>query len=180
MGRYGHNEYRYARPIAEELERNTSFRSWVLTRTKFAQFSQEAELLHEQQKLCRTPQSENWWRSHFAGPSYQFKSECGERETDLLAIFGVRNDFRFAIHFEVKAPGDRFGIDQALDYQRRAVCWSGRGRAPRTVLPHDEATTVLCCEREFAERVASEVSNFPTIITFEEISVWIAPFPDLV
>ena len=176
--RYGAREYRYARPLAEALQVNQQFRRWFLGRTEFASYQDSAILLHEKQRLVRSPSAENWWRSYWVGSAYQFKSECGERETDLLAVFEVEDEMRFALHVEVKAPGDRFGVEQARDYNRRARCWAGAGRNPRTVLPHDMATTVLCCEARFGERCAVEASHFACVVTFEEIAEHLGDFPD--
>ena len=172
-------EYRYARPIAEALRQDAIFRSWFLAQTKFVNFAEEARLLDSEQKARRSRNAENWWRSYWAGSAYPYRIECGERETDLLAVFEALNGRRFAVHVEVKAPGDRFGVEQARDYASRAICWSGPGRAPQTVLPHDEATTVLCCERSFARSNPDEAGLFAAVITFDDISARIiGPFPD--
>lgn len=96
----------------------------------------------------------------------------------MLAVFEVEDGYRFAVHVEVKAPGDDFGLLQAVDYGRRARCWAGEGRAPGTVLPHHDATTVLCSERAFAERRRAEVALFETMVFFEDIAAWIEHFPD--
>lgn len=176
--RYGANEFRYARPIADALRGDLQFRSWFLGRTEFASVRDTAVLLHEEQKQARSPSAENWWRSYWAGRAYPFKSECGERETDLLAVFQGDAGFRFALHIEVKAPGDRFGVEQARDYTRRARCWAGIGRNPKTVLQHDRATTVLCCEARFLNEHATESSHFMCCVTFEEIAERIGDFPD--
>lgn len=178
MQRYGANEYRYARPIAEAPEEDSSFRVWFLSQTRFASHAATAKLLSEEQKATRSPNAENWWRSYFAGSSYPFKSECGERETDLLAVFEATTGLRFALHIEVKSPGDKFGVQQARDYGRRAKCWSGTGRAPGTVLSHEEASTVLCSERGFAEKRRPEAELFDAFVSFEDIAARLRSFPD--
>jgi hypothetical protein len=149
-----------------------------LEQTEFASYCHTAVLLDEEQRAFRSPSAENWWRSYWAGRSYRYKNECGERETDLFAIFQAESGFRFALHVEVKAPGDRFGLEQARDYRRRAACWAGAERNPKTVLPHDKATTVLCCERTFADEHAAEALQFTSIVTFEEIAERLSDFPD--
>lgn len=105
--RYGANEYRYARPIAQALEMDAKFRRWILAKLSFPT---DAYLMNREQLAQRSANAENWWRSYYAGSAYQFKAECGERETDLLAVFQT-SDRRLAIHFEVKAPGDKFGVE---------------------------------------------------------------------
>lgn len=176
--RYGANEYRYASPVAGALEQRNDFRRWLLGRTKFSLHAEGARLLCDQQRLTRSLSAENWWRSYWVSRAYEHFHECGERETDLLAIFETPNSFRFALHIEVKAPGDRFGVEQAADYRRRANCWKGRDRAPRTVLPHDDAATLLLCDRGFAGRNAAKVAFFDTVFFHDEIGAMISPYPD--
>lgn len=174
---YGDNELRYAQPIAEGLVQNIDFRKWFLSKTRFAPHAEVARLLDSEQKARRSPGAATWWRSYWTGNSYPFKGECGERETDLLAVFDVSGKFRFAIHVEVKAPKDIFGIEQAKDYAIRSKCWAGAGRNPKTVLPHDEGICVLCCDRAFSEKHPMELSFFDSVITFDEIGSFISPFP---
>jgi hypothetical protein len=173
MTRYGEHEWRYAEPIAGALEREPSFRAWFLRQTNFHEHADYARLLHEEQKIRRSASAETWWRSYWTTRSYSHFAECGERETDLLAVFEVPSGFRFALHVEVKAPGDRFGLEQARDYGRRAVCWKGRGREPGTVLPHDEAGTVLCCSASFASLYPRESQLFDSVVLHEDTKRWI-------
>lgn len=178
--RYGANESRYARPLAEALRANRQFRVWFLGKTEYAPYSASAVLLSEEQQRARSPSAKTWWQSYWAGSTYPFKDECGERETDLLAVFEAEHGFRFALHVEVKAPGVLWGPEQAQDYGRRARCWAGKERNPKTVLPHDAATTVLCCEAGFREKYACEASMFASVVTFEEIAEQLDAFPDAV
>lgn len=167
--RYGHREFQYAEPIANGLVENDLFRRWVVQCSPFAEHAETSILLHHEQKATRTASAENWWRSYWVSKRYTHFAECGERETDLLAVFETKENFRFALHIEVKAPNDRFSLNQAMDYKRRAACWSGRERAPRTVVPHDAAATLLCCEQGFLQRHTAEVGQFDAAVTFEEI-----------
>ena len=179
MGRYGANEWLYAQPLADALVTDVDFRAWFLQQTVFSAQAREARLLWEEQQLKRTSSAENWWRSHFAWTRYPYLSECGSRETDLLAVFETPLGFRFALHIEVKAPGDKFRRHQALDYSRRASCWAGAGRAPHTVPEHDVASTVLCCPANFAIAHSADVQHFASLVTLEEIAVLLTPFPAL-
>lgn len=177
MSRYGKNEWLYASPIADALVHDMTFRRWMICGTKFSSFAEDARLLWQEQKARRSASSETWWRSYWTGSSYQYHSECGERETDLLAVFETPAGFRFALHVEVKAPGDRFGVDQARDYARRAACWKGRDRAPKTVLPHDDAACVLCCNEGFATAHPDTVKFFDSVFHHEQIGTWISQYP---
>jgi len=172
------NEYRYAWQLAAALRDRLEFRSWFLAQTEFSAYSHNARLLDKEQKDARSPSARNWYGSYWVGSSYRFFAECGERETDLLALFEAENGIRFALHVEIKAPGIRFSETQARDYPRRAACWAGKGRNPGTVLEHDEATTVLCCERSFIDKHANEALHFANIVTFEEIAKRLDKFPD--
>jgi hypothetical protein len=176
--RYGKHEYRYARPIAEALRADPDFRAWFIGQTRFAGLASTARLLDAEQMTKRTRRSATWWRSHYAMKPYPYIDECGERETDLLAIFETPDGFRFALHVEVKSPEDDFQIDQAQDYGRRAKCWMGPGRAPQRVLEHADAATVLCCERRFAVRDPEQARFFESVVAFEDVAAHISPYPD--
>lgn len=177
MSRYGPDEFGYANPIAVGLVENIPFRVWFLSKTPFRRYAEIARLLHEEQRTTRSPTADNWWRSYWVMASSCACGECRERETDLLAIFSTPDDYRFALHVEVKSPRDRFSLDQAIDYQRRAKCWSGRANAPKTIFPHDVAATVLACEAGFANLNSYQTSLFNAVITFDEISQWLSPYP---
>lgn len=163
---YGAQEFAYAQPFADTLASDGDFRSWVIGRTIFASQAQDAHLLDREMWATRAPGSKTWWRSHYT-EACRCEGDCG-KETDLLAIFAGRDGYRFAIHIEVKRPGDRFGAGQAKAYPIRAQCWITK--PPRSVLPHSAATTALLCGETDLMGFGSNVSYFPTVFTFEEIS----------
>jgi hypothetical protein len=177
MKRYGSEEYRYARPLADGLVADPAFRTWFIGRTVFREYADTSRLLHDEQMQRRAASAENWWRSCWTMSCAC--GDCRQRETDLLAIFQTQDDYRFALHVEVKSPGDRFGVDQAADYVRRAACWTGRERAPRTVLPHDAATTVIVCDRAFSVLNDAAISLFATVIIHEDVAARLRPYPNL-
>lgn len=166
---YGRKELLYAEPFAEALVNDLAFRSWVLRKTKFAEHADEARLLNREMKAQRSGTAKYWWRSHFTETCRCFG--CRGQETDLLAIFETNKGLRFALHMEVKHPGDRFketGV-QAAAYPARAQCWSTPGQAPPNVLSHSEAATVLLCSSTKLEEYAPHLKYFETKITFEEL-----------
>ncbi len=177
MPQYAHHEYRFAKPIADGLIQDLNFRIWLIEQTRFAKFSKNANLLNSEQKAKRSRKARNWWASYWVSHSGCACLQCGERETDLLAIFSTPNDFRFALHIEVKSPSDKFRDGQAKDYGLRAKCWAGRKNSPQTVLPHNEASTILVCSNEFASLNSGEADQFDTVITFEALSLWLNPYP---
>lgn len=128
----------------------------------------KALLLHDEMKARRSKSATTWWRSH-----YHKKCRCqgcSEQETDILAIFEAASGIRFALHFEVKQPKDRFPTDkdQAANYALRAKCWVAL--PPRRVVPHADAATVLLCSAAKLADYAAHLPKFGSIITFEEIA----------
>ena len=178
MSKYGEEEVRYARPIAAGLQNNPSFRLWFIEQTSFAQYALIARLNDEEQKALRTPGTLTWWRSYWTMKASCHCGNCRERETDLMAVFSNPDGYRFALHVEVKGPHDRFSLDQARDYRSRADCWKGRERAPKRILPHDKASTVLICDDKFKQDNRVHLDFFDTIITFGQIASQISPYPD--
>jgi hypothetical protein len=164
---YGEAEKRFATPFADALATDKAFRKWVLERTEFADFAGEARLLHEEMKARRSGIAQTWWRSHFTEKCRCFG--CSGKETDLLTIFENDRGTRFAVHFEVKQPADRFKDEdlQGARYPVRAACWAAR--PPRNVLPHQHATTALLFSEKNRERDAKHLLYFRTLITFESI-----------
>lgn len=165
---YGSVEFTYAEPFANALADDPAFRSWVLQRTKFADFAEEARLLHEEMKAQRSGSSATWWRSHFTERCRC--PGCSGQETDILAIFEATAGMRFGVHFEVKHPADRFPTkkDQATNYALRAKCWATT--APKAIVPHSDATTVLLCSASKLREYAQHLPKFGAVITFEEVA----------
>jgi hypothetical protein len=160
---YGSLEYAYAEPIAQALVDEPAFRDWILHQTRFAGSAANTRLLHKEMKAAR--RASTWWRSHYTESCRC--AACSGQETDLLALFEDIEGRRFALHFEVKQPTDRFSKDQAANYATRARCWVAK--APRAVLAHSDAATVLLCSRSNLKRYEDDASLFDTVITFEEI-----------
>src|SRR5215831_17530868 len=81
---------------------------------------------------------------------------------------------RFALHFEVKQPADKFPTnkDQAANYALRAKCWASS--PPKSVVSHVDATTVLLCSALNLAEYSPHPLKFGAVITFEEIA---ATFP---
>lgn len=168
---YGPIEFRYAQPFADALVRNNEFLQWVLSKTEFASFAVGARLLHEEMAARR--RATTWWRSHY-NPTCTCLG-CGGKETDILTVFEATDHTRFAIHFEVKHPTDRFNPDgvQSRGYPLRAACWALK--TPPTVVPHTLATTALLFAEARRNEYEPHLAHFKTLITFEEIR---ANFPE--
>jgi len=165
---YGSIEFTYAEPFANALVADPAFRSWVLRQTKFAAFADEARLLHDEMRARRSSNSATWWRSHFTEKCRC--QGCSGQETDILAIFETATGMRFSLHFEVKHPADKFPTnkDQGTNYTLRAKCWATS--APKAVVPHTDAATVLLCSALKLTEYGPHSSKFGSVITFEEIA----------
>lgn len=172
MGSYGPIEMAFASPFADGLRDSAVFRKWVIGKTPFKAHARTAVLLHEEMQAKRG--AATWWRSH-----YQERCRCegcSGQETDILAIFSD-GATRFAIHVEVKHPGDKFSNDQqAPSYPIRAACWAGAGRNPARVIPHDFASTMLLFSENCRTVFAPHLPHFSSLITFEEVQ---ASFPEM-
>lgn len=164
--KYGSLEYRYAAPLAQALVDDPAFRSWVLSKSVFAEHS-DAKLLNAEMAVHRKNDKAEWWRFHFTEKCRC--DGCRGKETDLLAIFEAKTGVRFAIHFEVKQPTDTFKKDgvQSRGYPLRAQCWVSD--PPKNVLPHQLASTGLFFSERKRGEYAQHLPNFPALITFEEI-----------
>ena len=170
--KYGSVEYRYAAPIAKALVDDEAFRRWVLKQSKFAA-SADARILHEEMKSYRRNTTAEWWRFYFTEGCRCLG--CSGKETDIFTVFEKGSE-RFAIHFEIKQPKDKFKSDgvQARGYPLRADCWA-KSPPPR-VLPHEYAATGIFFSEEKRKEYAPFLDNFQTQITFEEIE---REFPQL-
>ena len=148
------------------LVEDPSFRTWVLRQTKFADFAEGARILHEEMMAQRN--ATTYWRSHFTEKCRC--QGCSGQETDILAVIEGTTGTRFALHFEVKHPRDKFPTnkDQAANYALRAKCWVDN--PPHSVLPHDDATTVLLCSASKLREYARHLPKFGSVITFEEVN----------
>lgn len=177
MEPYGPVEFTYAKPVADAIARSDTFTHWLVSKTCFSKHAPFAVSLYRQQLHKRSKGILYWWRNYFVGENSCRCKNCGGRETDILAIFDGKDDFRFGLHMEIKTPNDRLGADQALNYRKRAECWAGRDSAPRTVLPHDSATTVILASQTYLESGDPQISQFETAISFEEIATMISPYP---
>jgi hypothetical protein len=109
MANYSKNEFPYARPLADALLGDGTFRRWLLADTRFAAIATEARPLPEDQsKLRTTPNARKWWWfNHYCSKDGRCSCKVGTGlETDILLIFDTLNDYRFALHVEVKPPGE--------------------------------------------------------------------------
>ncbi|UPK40866.1 hypothetical protein IVB18_50555 (plasmid) [Bradyrhizobium sp. 186] len=164
--KYGSIEYLYASPIARAMIDDPSFRRWVLSKSEFAEFA-EARILNREISAHRANLTAEWWRFHFTEKCRC--DGCSGKETDLFTIFENKSSLRFALHFEVKQPQDKFKSDgiQSRGYPLRAQCWARK--PPAKVLPHHMASTGIFFSAQKRKEYEPHLAHFKAQITFEEI-----------
>jgi hypothetical protein len=164
--KYGSAEYAYADPIARGLVEDAAFRRWVLSKSTFSK-SSGARILDKEMRSHRRNSTAEWWRFYFTESCRCLG--CSGKETDILAIFEDTSGLRFAMHFEIKQPKDKFKSDgiQARGYPLRAECWVGK--PPPRVLPHQAASTGIFFSEAKRTGYGPHLDSFQTKVTFEEI-----------
>jgi hypothetical protein len=165
--KYGAKEKAFSEPFADQLANDPAFLRWILDKTKFREMG-EPRVLADEMKMKRSKVATTWWASHYSESCRCFG--CEGSETDVLAIVTDSSNRTVALHVEVKQPSDRFNLErrQAERYPVRAACWVSS--APPSVLPHDDACTILLCSSEKISEFATEAAHFDTVVTFEEIA----------
>jgi len=181
MANYSPSEFLYARPLANAILNDVSFREWFLAGTKLADMAVTARALPESQAALRsTARARKWfWFNYFCPKDSRCSCKIGTGiETDILIILEVPNGLRFAVHVEVKPSDENLGPGQAESYPRRALCWAASATRPRTVLAHDGFVTILACgdNLKYDERL----SHFDKVVLHRDIEQRISPYPDLI
>ena len=163
------SELELDRAFADEIENSIDFQQWILGKTKFSNESNGLRLLDkEQADLKPRKKPENWWRHWWC------KIEDGsESETDIFLVFEKKeSQQRIALHIEDKPPHGKFTPNQYLDYEKRAEFMKGKAE----FMGYDDYATILVSPKVFIERNQEEVANFDSIVTYEEVSEYIALF----
>lgn len=184
MARYSTLEFRYARPLAKAIMTRPDFRHWLLAGTSYASVAAHSyPVPRRQARLRKTRDQRRWyWFNHFCRDTCscqveEWKPEDRRRtETDILIVLTEPSGSRFAVHIEIKPPGDEFRKWQAETYSRRAKCWAKPETKPATVLGHDGYVTLLVC----GDNLKSDprIKNFDDVFYHSDIAEWISPYPD--
>jgi hypothetical protein len=95
----------------------------------------------------------------------------------ILLVFEASDRFRFAVHVEVKPPGEDLLPGQAESYPRRGRCWTMPATKPRTVPAHDDFVTILVCGENL--KSDSRVSKFDKVVPHRDVEMRISPYPEL-
>jgi hypothetical protein len=174
VARYSDLELRYARPVAQAILYDGSFRDWVLQETDHV----GARPIGPVQGSLRSPSMKNpYWFNYWCGKDSRCACRIGTGiETDILMIMDSRDDRRLGLHIEVKRPGEHLGDGQAESYPRRAACWANSLTRPRTVAPHHEFLTMLVCDRKLASD--ERLRFFDKVLFHDQIAQRITPYPE--
>jgi hypothetical protein len=179
MANYSKIEFPYARPIADALLSDETFRQWFLADTKFAPIAANVLPLPDDQARLRTTPSARkwWWFNHYCTKDSRCSCKIGTGlETDILIVFAAPDNYRFAVHVEVKPPGEKLKEGQAETYPRRAECWANPSTRQRSVLAHKDFVTILVCGENL--RSDSRRDYFSGTRFHQDIEQRLSPYPD--
>jgi hypothetical protein len=152
--------------LARALFNEPSIAAWFLARTLFA--SEVASCV-----FCRC---DNPWssvrlevRNALTDEVETLVRQC---ETDVLAVFAIRDGRRLALHIENKLAGGSFTPHQPELYRARKSQWKSRDKLGA----YTDATTVLVAPKVFYERLRERSTLFDSYISHEEISEYVPEF----
>jgi hypothetical protein len=149
--------------FASTLVESHEFRSWFLSRTKFARLWPLARLMHVEQKEMQGP--EPWWRN--------WRSEStGRIGTKMLFIFEVeQTKLRFALHVESASRADELAISEKGTYRAIAQAMMNQ----ECFLNYMDFETVLLAPQGLIVNDARTL-NFDRRIPFETIAGFLPQF----
>jgi len=163
-----------SRLFANSMRASSSFASWVLSQTKFAEVSEDSILLHGEQ-AARRPNPDNWWKDWWCPiPGLSVEG----RQIDIFACFEIKSTgVRYALVIENKKKHGKFEPGQAKDYERLASTMIQR---EKNTLRLDQFETVLIAPTSFRNSVLhrEECDHFNAYISYEKISPHIPEFLD--
>lgn len=152
--------------FAERVAQSHEFRSWLLSRTKFAKLWPVARLLQKEQ--AETRPGKTWWRNWWCRLP-EFESDFA---TKILLVFEIeQTNLRFALHVENMPPFAAFEEKQAESCKPRALQMMLRGRN----LGYMDFETVLLAPQAF---ITSEprAELFDRRIPYETIAGFLPEF----
>jgi hypothetical protein len=149
--------------FADKLVESHEFRSWFLSRTKFARLWPLARLLHTEQREAQG--NEPWWRN--------WRSEAsGRLSTKMLLIFEVeQTKLRFALHVESATGGDELSASEKGSYRTLAQAMMNQ----ECFLNYMDFETVLLAPQSLIIGDARTL-NFDRRIPFETVAGFVPQF----
>jgi hypothetical protein len=147
--------------FASRLVESHEFRSWFLSRTKFARLWPLATLLHEEQKEARGQGP--WWRN--------WRSE-GAPASKMLFVFKVEHTrLRFALHVESLTRHDELVVCEGGTYRTIAQAMMNQ----EAFLSYMDFETVLLAPQAIIVGDARTL-NFDRRIPFETVAGFVPEF----
>jgi hypothetical protein len=149
--------------FASKLVESHEFRSWFLSRTKFARLWPLARLLQAEQQEAQG--ADPWWRN--------WRSEsAGRLATRMLFIFEVeQTKLRFALHVENVTSGDNLSASEKGSYRTLAQAMMNQ----ECFLNYMDFETVLLAPQALIVGDARTL-NFDRRIPYETITGFIPQF----
>ena len=178
--KYSELELKYARPIANAILEDASFRNWILKGTDFEVVAAEAIPVGEAQAKLRSRNLKNpYWFNYWCvrDSKCMCRAKEGGIETDILIILKLADNDCLALHVEIKRPGDKLGCGQAESYPRRGACWANPDTRPKNVYPHKYFMTLLVCGRDLQGN--RDIGQFDRVIFHDEVMNLISPYPEV-
>ena len=169
MAAYSAKAQPYLDAIAQVAFASQSVRDWLLRDTSHAARYAAATSLHSEQAAARPDTKQPFHCNDGCGRG----SRCTCRpegstglETDLMLFLGARDGRRFAVHVEVKHPGEPLRPGEADADPLRAASWARGAYQPGSVIPHDDWLTVIL--RSDEERTSPTLAPFQRRICHSE------------
>lgn len=155
--------------FATKLVGSRDFSSWVISRTKFAQYGERVRLLDQEQALVR--QAKFWWRHWWCNvPDLR-----AESETDIFAVFEIaETGLHFALHFENKLVTSTFLDNQAESYAIRARYMLNDTKS--ALLHCSDFDTAILAPISFRSNNRAKCNHFGCYISHEAISEFVPEF----
>ncbi|MDF1732874.1 MAG: hypothetical protein P1U49_15305 [Minwuia sp.] len=154
---------------ADAIVANGEFRKWLIQQTNFSEHAPNATSLSECQKKTRASNAKNWWQDYWILSESCSCQKCDGRPTDFFCVFETPHDFRFAIHAKIVRDHSNLTVEMAGGYRQRAECWKDQSNTPSTIVPHNEATTILICRKDYSPKGPSVMTYFDRVLYIEDI-----------
>lgn len=152
--------------IEKAFKENSTFTTWFLSKTKFA---------NSGATYFWSRSDHPWSRVEVSAinpKNGQLERVIKEGETDILVVFQGPAGNKFAIHLENKIASGKFTSGQPDLYAARAASWVGNPKYKS----YEDYEIVLIAPLSFYERNITEAQKFDRFIAHEEIAAFVPIF----
>lgn len=151
--------------FADTLANSRDFQEWLLSGGRFARFAHSSKLLIHEQASARKS-AKHWWKHWWCK-----LPDHSESETDIFLVFEA-DGARFAVHIENKPPHGQLGMEQAVDYRRRATF---KANSPDW-LNYSDFEVLLLAPKAFAHKNVECATQFDRTISYEQVGQFVPLF----